>query len=125
MAGKRMATGYMNGPATHDSSLAIGANAIQSLGPGGGWAVWLFLGLWLVGIISAGRRKPGLAVFGVLWLLLPLGLPVVFGDPRALHMRNAFLLPIYLLFVAQGVSSLADSLRKRIEISGPNPIGAA
>jgi len=34
-------------------------------------------------------------------------------------MRNAFLLPIYLLFVAQGVSSLVDSLRKRIETSRP------
>jgi hypothetical protein len=34
-------------------------------------------------------------------------------------MRNAFLLPIYLLFVAQGVSSLVDSLRKRIEMSRP------
>ncbi len=119
MADKRMTTGYMNGRAGHDSSLAIGTSAIQSLGPGGGWAAWLFLGLWLVGIISAGRRKPGLAIFGALWLLLPLGLPIVFGDPRALHMRNAFLLPIYLLFVAQGVSALVESLRNRIEMSKP------
>jgi mannosyltransferase len=119
MAGKRMATGYMNGPAGHDSSLALGAQAIQSLGPGGGWAAWLFLGLWLAGIVSAGRRRPGLAVFGVLWLFLPLGLPIVFGGPQALHMRNAFILPIYLLFVAQGVSALADSLTKRIEMSRP------
>ena len=119
MAGKRMATGHMNGHAGHDSSLAIGARAFQSLGPGGGWAAWLFLGLWLVGIISAGRRRPGLAVFGIVWLLLPLGLPVVFGDPRALHMRNAFLLPIYLLFVAQGVSVLVDRLRKHLEMSRP------
>ncbi len=85
------------------SPLVFGIKAIDSLGPGAGWTAWLFLGLWAVGVVSIARQRPPLAVFGGLWLLLPLALPFVFRDPRALHVRYAFLLPVYLLFVAQGV----------------------
>lgn len=88
------------------SPLAFWVKAIHSLGPGPGWAAWLFLGLWMIGLASVARRKLALAVFGGLWLLLPLALPLVFRDPRALHVRNAFLLPVYLVFVAQGGMAL-------------------
>ncbi len=76
---------------------------VYSLGPGPGWPAWLFLGLWMVGLGSlAVRRRFAVALFGGLWLVLPLALPFVFRDPRALHLRYVFLLPVYLLFVAQG-----------------------
>jgi 4-amino-4-deoxy-L-arabinose transferase-like glycosyltransferase len=76
---------------------------IHSLGPGPGWSAWLFLGLCVIGIASViARRDLSLAFFGGLWLVLPLALPFVFRDPRALHLRYVFLLPVYLLFVAQG-----------------------
>ncbi len=88
------------------SPLVFLLKAIHSLGPGSGWATWIFLGLWGVGLLSIARRKPSLALFGGLWLLLPLALPFVFRDPRALHVRYAFLLPVYLLFVAQGGMAL-------------------
>jgi mannosyltransferase len=84
------------------SPLVFLVKAIHSLGPGSGWATWVFLGLWGIGLLSIARRKPSLALFGGLWLLLPLALPFVFRDPRALHVRYAFLLPVYLLFVVQG-----------------------
>jgi hypothetical protein len=84
------------------SPLVFLVSAIHSLGPGSGWVTWVFLGLWGIGLLSIARRKPSLALFGGLWLLLPLALPFVFRDPRALHVRYAFLLPVYLLFVAQG-----------------------
>jgi mannosyltransferase len=84
------------------SPLVFLVKAIHSLGPGSGWVTWVFLGLWGIGLLSTARRKPSLALFGGLWLLLPLALPFVFRDPRALHVRYAFLLPVYLLFVAQG-----------------------
>jgi len=48
------------------------------------------------------RRYFALALFAGLWLVLPLALPFVFRDPRALHVRYVFLLPVYLLVVAQG-----------------------
>jgi tetratricopeptide (TPR) repeat protein len=89
------------------SPLVFLVKAIHSLGPGSGWVTWVFLGLWGIGLLSTARRRPSLALFGGLWLLLPLALPFVFRDPRALHVRYAFLLPVYLLFVAQGGMALA------------------
>ncbi len=90
------------------SPLAFAVKAIDSLGPGAGWTAWLFLALWGVGLISIARQRPALAAFGGLWLLLPLGLPLILSDPRALHVRYAFLLPVYLLFVAQGASQISN-----------------
>jgi mannosyltransferase len=89
------------------SPLVFLVKAVHSLGPGSGWVTWVFLGLWGIGLLSIARRKPSLALFGGLWLLLPLALPFVFRDPRALHVRYAFLLPVYLLFVVQGGMALA------------------
>jgi hypothetical protein len=88
------------------SPLVFLVKALHSLGPGSGWVTWVFLGLWGIGLLSTARRKPSLALFGALWLLLPLALPFVFRDPRALHVRYAFLLPVYLLFVARGGMAL-------------------
>jgi 4-amino-4-deoxy-L-arabinose transferase-like glycosyltransferase len=85
------------------SPLVFLVKGIHSLGPGPGWAAWLFLGLWAIGMLSViVRRDIALALFAGLWLVLPLALPFVFRDPRALHLRYVFLLPVYLLFVAQG-----------------------
>jgi hypothetical protein len=89
------------------SPLVFLVKGIYSLGPGLGWPAWLLLGLWVVGIASViARRDAALALFGGLWLVLPLALPFVFRDPRALHLRYVFLLPVYLLFVAQGALAL-------------------
>jgi hypothetical protein len=80
---------------------------IYSLGPGPGWPAWLFLGLWAIGLLGlVAQRKWALALFGGLWLALPLALPFVFRDPRAVHLRYVFLLPVYLLFVARGVAAV-------------------
>jgi hypothetical protein len=90
------------------SPLVFLVKGINSLGPSPGWAAWLFLGLWAVGLTSVIlQRKSALALFGGLWLVLPLALPFVFRDPRAWHLRYVFLLPVYLLFVAQGGMALA------------------
>jgi mannosyltransferase len=90
------------------SPLPFVVKAIDSLGPGAGWAAWLFLALWAVGLVSVARQRPALATFGGLWLLLPVGLPLILSDPRALHVRYAFLLPVYLLFAAQGASQISN-----------------
>jgi 4-amino-4-deoxy-L-arabinose transferase-like glycosyltransferase len=93
------------------SPLAFAVKAIYSLAPGDDWAAWLWLALWAVGVVSLVRKRVDLAVLGALWLLLPLALSVISQDPRARHMRNAFLLPAYLLFVVHGVEAIAQRLR--------------
>jgi 4-amino-4-deoxy-L-arabinose transferase-like glycosyltransferase len=98
---RRLTTGDVNHGV--GAPLAFLVQGVHSLGPGPGWVAWLFLGLWGIGTVSVvARHDLALAVFGVLWLALPLALPLVFRDPRALHVRYVFLLPVYLLFVVQG-----------------------
>lgn len=92
---------------------------VRSLGPGSGWSAWLFFGLWAVGLVRVvARRKSALALYGGLWLALPLTLPLLFRDPRALHLRYVFLLPIYLLFVAQGGIALVVGGWKLLAVRG-------
>ncbi len=105
--------------ATGDTETGVGSplvflvKGIYSLGPSPGWAAWLFLGLWVIGVASVfARRDFALALFAGLWLVLPLALPFVFQDPRALHLRYVFLLPVYLLFVAQGALVLVAGGRE-------------
>ena len=75
---------------------------VAAIGPSGGGA-WLFLGLYLVGLAAAWRRDRSLAVLGAAWLLLPMLLPIFLGDSRARQLRYAFVLPVYLFFVALAV----------------------
>jgi 4-amino-4-deoxy-L-arabinose transferase-like glycosyltransferase len=85
------------------SPLVFLVKGIHSMGPAPGWAAWLFLGLWAIGLASViARGDLALALFAGLWLALPLALPFVFQDPRALHVRYVFLLPVYLVFVGLG-----------------------
>lgn len=89
--------------------------ALTSLGPGEGMGLWLGLALWAIGVAAAGRHRLDLAVLGGLWIALPVTLSAAFHDPRALHMRYAFLLPVYLVFVAHGASVAVRRLRARME----------
>ncbi len=94
------------------SPLSFGLGMLESLGPAAGWSAWLFLVLCLVGILSAVRKRPDLAAFGVAWLLVPMIVALAFGDPRAQHMRNAFMLPVYLLFVGRGCVVAAGAAQR-------------
>jgi mannosyltransferase len=108
---RRLATGASE-PGV-GAPLAFLVKGVYSLGPAPGWPAWLFLAAWAVGLASLIlRRRLALGLFGGLWLALPLALPLVFRDPRALHVRYVFLLPVYLTFVAQGALVLAGAGRK-------------
>ncbi len=92
------------------------AQVITALGPGKDTTIWLWLALWLIGLLhiavgaadNANVHRGHFAVLGALWLTVPLVFAALSGDPRVWHMRYAFLLPLYLIFVAQGVRALTQ-----------------
>ena len=86
---------------------------IEAIGPSGGGA-WLFLGLYLGGLAAAWRRDRSLALLGAAWVLLPMLLPIFLGDSRARQLRYAFVLPLYLFFVALAVDNVSVFLSKRL-----------
>ncbi|HEX9921742.1 MAG TPA: glycosyltransferase family 39 protein [Anaerolineae bacterium] len=86
---------------------------VQALGPLPEPLAWGFLLLFIVGLIILARRFWPLAVFGGSWLVLPLALPIVLGDPRALQFRYAFVLPVYLAIIAYAVVRLGDTVQAR------------
>ena len=61
---------------------------------------------FFIGLFFLVRHYWPLAVFGGLWLGLPVALPIVLGDPRALQFRYAFVLPVYLTVVAYAIVNI-------------------
>ncbi|MCS7260124.1 MAG: glycosyltransferase family 39 protein [Anaerolineae bacterium] len=94
--------------------------AIGALGPGRDATPWLWFALWLIGLLSIVSGTPGdrnayrwhLAVLGGLGLVLPLIIAALSGDPRIRHARYAFLLPLYLIFVARGIEGFGQFMAR-------------
>ncbi|RME79583.1 MAG: hypothetical protein D6784_00465 [Chloroflexi bacterium] len=95
---KRAAVGAIEGGV--GSPLGFIRGVIQALGPLPEPVAWGFLALFLVGLVIMTRRHWPLAGFAAVWLALPVLLPIVLGDPRALQFRYAFVLPVYLAVIA-------------------------
>ena len=101
-------------------SLDFFAQAVAALGPGRDVTPWLWFALWFIGLLYTGAGAPDdqktrrwpLAVLGGLWLILPLTAAALSGDPRVRHARYAFLLPLYLIFVVQGIRGFTQSLKR-------------
>lgn len=105
---QRAAVGAIEGGV--GSPLVFIPGVVQALGPAP--AAWLFLLLFLAGIYLLARRYWPLAVFAGLWLVVPVLLPIVLGDPRALQFRYAFVLPVYLAVIACALAGLSAFLTR-------------
>lgn len=116
---QRAAVGAIEGGV--GSPLAFIPGVVQALGPAP--AAWLFLLLFLGGVVLLARRYWPLAAFAALWLVLPTLLPILLGDPRALQFRYAFVLPVYLAVIAYALTGLSHYI-SRLPIfrsNGPAP----
>jgi tetratricopeptide (TPR) repeat protein len=102
---KRAAVGAIEGGVGRPLDFVRGV--VQALGPLPEPVAWIFLLLFMLGIISMARRRWPIAAFAGLWLALPVALPILLGDPRALQFRYAFVLPLYLTVIAYTVWLLA------------------
>ncbi len=102
---RRAAVGAIEGGVGDPLMFVTGV--VRALGPTPMPVAWLFLGLFIVGLIFLARRSWPLAAFGALWLILPAALPILLGDPRALQFRYAFILPLYLTLIAHAIVSLS------------------
>jgi tetratricopeptide (TPR) repeat protein len=80
---------------------------VRALGPLPEPVAWLFLLLFITGVIFLARRRWPVAAFAALWLGLPALLPIFLGDPRALQFRYAFVLPVYLIVIAYAIWQIA------------------
>ncbi|MBE7553376.1 MAG: glycosyltransferase family 39 protein [Anaerolineales bacterium] len=109
---KRAAIGAIEGGV--GSPLAFVPGVIRALGPPPEPIAWGFLALFVVGVILLARRDWPIAAFAALWLALPVALPIVLGDPRALQFRYAFVLPVYLTVIAYATVRLSESANKWI-----------
>lgn len=94
---------------------------VQALGPQPTPVAWGFLALFITGLIVLARQHWPLAAFGALWLALPVALPIVLGDPRALQFRYAFILPIYLTVIAVAVTHLSQQIVRLMSIIPQSP----
>jgi hypothetical protein len=94
-------------------------HVITPLFLGQGYATPIALALLACAMLSL-RRRPGLVLAGLLWVSLPalvlwLARPSHFVSARHL----AFVLPILMLGVGQGVCALADAVRRALESRSP------
>ncbi len=105
---RRAAVGAIEGGVGNPLEFIRGV--VQALGPLPEPVAWLFLFLFIAGVIFLARRRWPEAAFTALWLGLPLLLPIFLGDPRALQFRYAFVLPVYLIVMAYAVWQIAARL---------------
>ncbi|MCQ3977088.1 MAG: hypothetical protein DPW09_26970 [Anaerolineae bacterium] len=109
---KRAAVGAIEGGV--GSPLAFVPGVVRALGPLPEPVAWGFLGLFLIGVILLARRAWPVAAFAALWLALPVALPIVLGDPRALQFRYAFVLPVYLAVIGYAVVRISKWANERM-----------
>ena len=109
---KRAAVGAIEGGV--GSPLTFVPDVIRALGPMPEPVAWGFLFLFIIGLILLARRCWPVAAFAGLWLGLPIALPIVLGDPRALQFRYAFVLPVYLMVIAYAVVRISESANERM-----------
>jgi tetratricopeptide (TPR) repeat protein len=102
---QRAAVGAIEGGVGEPLNFVRGV--VRALGPMPESIAWIFLLLFLVGLIFLAKRNRPLASFAGLWLALPVALPIVLGDPRALQFRYVFVLPVYLIVIAYAVISIS------------------
>ena len=114
---RRAAVGAIEGGVGEPLTFILGV--VEALGPAPLGVAWLFLALFGIGIIILVKQNWPLAGFATAWLLLPVALPLVLGDPRALQFRYAFVLPIYLTVIAYGATQLGRLIEpRRVAVAG-------
>ncbi|MCK6628110.1 MAG: glycosyltransferase family 39 protein [Anaerolineae bacterium] len=109
---KRAAVGAIEGGV--GSPLAFVPGVVRALGPLPEPVAWGFLALFIIGVILLARCAWPVAVFAALWLALPVALPIVLGDPRALQFRYAFVLPVYLSVIGYAVVRISEWVKGRM-----------
>jgi tetratricopeptide (TPR) repeat protein len=113
---RRAAVGAIEGGVGNPVIFVLGV--VEALGPAPLWVAWLFLALFGVGLVWLARQSRPLAVFATAWLLLPVALPLILGDPRALQFRYAFVLPVYLTVITYGLTVLGQAIEpQRVAVS--------
>jgi tetratricopeptide (TPR) repeat protein len=113
---RRAAVGAIEGGVGDPLTFVLGV--VEALGPAPLWVAWLFLALFGVGLVWLARQSRPLAVFATAWLLLPVALPLILGDPRALQFRYAFVLPVYLTVITYGLTVLGQAIEpQRVAVS--------
>lgn len=80
------------------------------------WGLVVFAALAVVGIAAAvvNRKREALFWFGIA-ILLPIGVTVVLAPRRLPAKYLIYLLPAYLLFVANGIAGVSDFARSRLK----------
>ncbi len=109
---RRAAVGAIEGGVGNPLTFLQGV--VRALGPTPEPIAWLFLLLFITGLIFLIRdRAWPLAGFAALWLGLPVLLPIFLGDPRALQFRYAFVLPVYLVVIAYATVRLGGLIQSQ------------
>ena len=85
---------------------------VYALGPTTGPAAWGFLLLFIIGLVFLAKQYWPVAVLPAMWLGLPMLLPIILGDPRALQFRYAFVMPVYLGVIAYSVARICVPARR-------------
>ena len=106
----------LGGTATRGMSLTASflTKILDAWGIGSGWAVLVLFIPFLIGTLVAARDQRGQLWVLFCWLVVPFA--VLFGVPAQHSFRPRyvlFMLPLYLLFVARGLTAASELIRVR------------
>jgi mannosyltransferase len=93
---------------------ALVSQALDSWGLGSGWRILILLVPFLVGLIASARDGRRALWLGCCWLVVPLVILVVLPAGHNFRPRYVlFLLPMYLVFAARGLTAIVSFLGQR------------
>lgn len=88
-------------------TLAFFAGVFGLFGTGGGAALLIFAACFLTGLVASFKKQTNQGLLALLWIGVPFGVLFAFPAKHGFRPRYLiFILPLYLVFVSHGVSTL-------------------
>jgi mannosyltransferase len=94
---------------------SVVGQAVDSWGLGSGWAILILMVPFLIGIVASAKQQWRLLWLAFCWLVLPFAVLYAFPAGHGFRPRYVlFMLPLYLLIVAKGLTSVDEFIAGRL-----------
>ena len=109
-----------------DAAVSVVLPALDSWGLGSGWRILILLIPFVLGVIASARDQREQLWLGICWIVVPFGVVLAVPARHGFRPRYVlFMLPVYLLFAARGLTAVDAWVARRLAAGGRRLSGLA